>query len=482
MSAVDMRADLSILIDAVINGDIDQIIVAAREYLHQGKAADALIGRIGMIAAHGDSDGHPTATLGSASMLARLAYWIPAPIDAHEAPKERTLPLFVQALKMASPYVRKGIDAYNNPQYPSPFFPSELLDTGKSVNDVMRDAVAKNDALLVERMLLGLYGTGADYRTMQVRAYESISNTFQSNGHPLTFAVRGFQLLDAVEWGNRAPNIIHWLAPHLPLRPDTDEPAWIRTVRTFAAQHDLTVIRTRLAAPKDENALPLRGIILSDTDTTRVCQEVYDALVTNGASAKGIASVISLAAADVLQRIGDSDHDLFIQVAHGLLFTSAVHVIFQQVRDVEVLNLLYTAASAINALHKEVSTEGVKTPQQASHGTGAMGGGLLAISQLESLGAQIKAQDLAAATTTAQRYLRLGHDPRALFGTIGLGAALVDATADQGHTLQIIQAASNEFLNWPHTLNTTNVETFVQIALRATITGKRDTAVETLSS
>jgi hypothetical protein len=490
MAAVDMRTDLSTLIDAVVgtgrsqgttSGDMNNIIAAAREYLHQGTATDVLIGRIGMIAAHGDTDGHPTATLGAAAMLSRLAYWIPAPIDAQETPKERTLPLLVQALKYAAPYARKGYDEYTHPQYPTPFFPSELLDTNKSVNDAMRDAVAQNDTLLVERILFGLYGTGADYRTAQVRVYESISNTFQDNGHPLMFAVWGFQLLDAVEWGDRVPNILHWLAPHLPLRPDSDEPSWIRTVRTFAAEHDLTVIRARLAIAKDESALPLRDIILSDTDTTRICQSIYDALVTNGASAKGIASVISLAVADVLQRVGDSDHDLFINVAHGLLFASAIHTTFHQVQDVEVLNLLYTAASAINALHKEVATGDIKTAQPTSHHAAAMGGGLLAIAQLETLGAQIKEQDLAAATITAQRYLRLGHDPRALFGTIGLAAALVDATADQGHTLQIVQAASEEFLRWPHALNSTNIETFVQIALRAAVTGKRDTIVEVLS-
>src|SRR5262249_32578850 len=159
----------------------------------------------------------------------------------------------------------------------------------------------------------GLYGTGADYRTIQVQAYESISNTFQRNGHPLLFAVRGFQLLDAVEWGNRAPNIIHWLAPHLPLQLETDEPSWISTVRTFAAEpkHDLAVIRTRLATPKEANALPLRNVILSDADTRQVCQGVYDALVTHGASTKGVAAVISLAAADVLQRVGENDRETF---------------------------------------------------------------------------------------------------------------------------------------------------------------------------
>jgi len=483
MASVDLRTDLSTLIDTVVGAasaqaDMSQLIAVARKYLKQDKAVDVLIGRIGMIAAHGDTDGHPIMTLDSASMLGRLAYWIPAPLDAQDAPKERLLPLFVQALKFAAPYVRQGIEAHAAQKYPSPLFPSELLDTGKSVNDLMREAVAKSDALLIERALLGLYGTGADYRTMQVRAYESISNTFQNNGHPLMFAVRGFQLLDTVEWGNRAPNIINWLTPHLPLQPHTDEPAWIKTVRTFAAEqkHDLSVIRTRLSDPKDENALPLRAMILSDTDTTQVCQGVYDALVTNGASAAGVASVISLAAADVLQRVEESDHETFIHVAHGLLFTSAVHVIYQQVRDVEVLNLLYTAACAINALHKAVSTKGVKPTQQASKHVGAMGG-LLAISLLETLEAEIKAQDIAAAANTAQRYLKLGHDPRALFGTIGLATSLVDATVEQGHTLQIVQAASDEFLNWPRSLANTNAEAFVQIALRAAITGKRDTVV-----
>ena len=144
--------------------------------------------------------------------------------------------------------------------------------------------------------------------------------------------------------------------------------------------------------------------------------------------------------------------------------------------------MLYTAASAINALHKEVPTEEIRAPQQTHKTAGGMGGGLLAIALLETLGAQIKAQDIAAALNTAQRYLRLGHDPRALFGTIGLAAALIDATAEQGHTLQIVQAASDEFLNWPRALVNTNVEAFVQIALRAAITGQRDPIVAELSS
>ena len=194
----------------------------------------------------------------------------------------------------------------------------------------MHDAVFGNDRTMVERLILGLYGNGADYRTMQIRVYDSISTTFQNAGHPSMFAVRGMQLLDAVEWGDRAPNIIHWLAPHLPLH--TEEPAWVNTARSFLSDptHSLASYRTRLAAPKEENALPLRRLILSNADTPQICQGVYDALIKNGASSRGVGSVIALTATDLMQRVSDGDRNEFINTAHGLLFTAAVRLVFTQ--------------------------------------------------------------------------------------------------------------------------------------------------------
>ena len=94
---------------------------------------------------------------------------------------------------------------------------------------------------------------------------------------------------------------------------------------------------------------------------------------------------------------------------------------------------------------------------------------------------KLKAGDTAAALATTQRYLRLNHDPRALFGSIGLAASLIDATSDQGHALQIVQAASDAFLHWPRNLTTTNIEAFVHTALRAATTGKRDALVASLA-
>ena len=95
------------------------------------------------------------------------------------------------------------------------------------------------------------------------------------------FAVRGFQLLDAVEWSTRTPNILHWLAPHIPVH--TEEPTWVETVRSFLSEpaHSMASYRTRLAAPRDENALTLRRMIISDATMPQICSVLFDALIKN---------------------------------------------------------------------------------------------------------------------------------------------------------------------------------------------------------
>src|SRR6266700_8025219 len=212
MAQVEMYVDLSRHTNAVIAGDRAEIIAAARELLQYGEKVDVLIGRLGMVAAHGDPDGHNTTTLAAAAMLSRMVHFIPQPVDSSEPMGEHGLSLLVQAASAASPSIRAGHTI--TPLYPRPMFPSELPE-GSTVNEKLHEAIYGNDAQLTERLLFGLYGSGADYRTMEVRAYDSIATTFQDAGHPLMFALRGFQLLDAVEWGDRAPNILHWLAPHL---------------------------------------------------------------------------------------------------------------------------------------------------------------------------------------------------------------------------------------------------------------------------
>ncbi len=480
MAGIEMRADLSHLVDALIAGDSDQILAQAREQLQQGEHADVLLGRLALLTARGDADGNPTITLAAAAMLSRLLHTIPQPLEGEVLPHERALPLFMQALLVAAPAVRNGKDKQLT--LPAPFFPSELAE-GDTVNAAIRKAIDSNDSAMTERLLLGLYGTGADYRTLQVRAYEGIATTFQDAGHPLLFAVRGFQVLDAVEWGTHTPEIVDWLTPHLPIRPQSDEPEWVKAVRSYVADpaHSVASIRTRLAAANDTNALPLHQLILSDADTTQVCQGVYNALIQGNASPRAVGSVIALAAADIMERVSDENRDFFVQAAHGLLFAAASRLVFRQVQDVEVLPLLFTSAAYVNALQKEITLQPNATKTPAPSATQhIVGGGLIAPAQLETLNAQLQNQDFEGALHTARRYLKLGYDGRALFATIALNAARVDATADQGHTLQIVQAASEEFMAWPIHLAETNHEAFLTVALRAAAFGKRHTLVNSL--
>lgn len=476
MPTIGMGVDISALIDATIAGDDKEVISIARELLRNGAPTAELAGRVGLIVAHGDRDGHAILTLDAAAALSRWMIAVPKLPEEDPLSHVQELPLLVQALLATAPALKDGEKAAVT--YPDPLFPSELGE-GNTVDDAMHAAVYGNDATRVERLLFGLYGTGADYRTMEVRTYDGISTTFQDAGHPLIFAVRGYQLLDAVEWGDRAPHILHWLTPHLPLH--TEEPGWVNAVRSFHSDpaHSLTSLRTRLSAPEDANALSLRSLILSNADTPEICQAVYDALMKGGASPRGVGSVIALTASDVMQKVGDGDRDAFVRAAHGLLFAAAVRLVYAQVQDLAALPLLYTSASYINVLQKELGQQASAAPTAISAST-ALGGGLIAPALLETLSEQVDTQDFNGAVATARRYLRLGNDARALFATIGLLAARADAAADQGHTLQIVQAAGEEYMAWPVALADTDRDALLLVALRAATFARRNTLVNDL--
>src|SRR5437763_9157125 len=126
MTAIEMRVDLSALVDALVSRNNDQIVAIAREHLRDGEAVDVLIGRIGLLAAKGDADGHTVITLSAAAMLSRLLYTIPLPLEGNGQVHERALRLFVQALLVAAPAVQAGLTRPVN--YPSPLYPSGLQE------------------------------------------------------------------------------------------------------------------------------------------------------------------------------------------------------------------------------------------------------------------------------------------------------------------------------------------------------------------
>ncbi len=467
MPTVGMNTDITSLTNAIVAGDTAQMMTVAGELVQRGAGASELIGRIGMLAARGDSEGHVIQTLAASAMMARWFISLQHLRGEDPMNHEPELPLLIQAAIAATPAVQAGSKAEEN--YPEPLFPSGLAE-GQTVNTAMTEAIFKGDALTMERLLFGLYGTGADYRTICIRVYDAISTTFQRAGHPFLCAVRGFQLLDAVEWSTRTPAILHWLAPHLPVHGE--EPSWVETVRSFLSEpaHSLASYRTRLAAPRDENALPLRRLILSDATLPQICQGVFDALIKNGASARGIGSVLALTASDLLQRAGGADRETFTNLAHGLLFTAAVRLAVTQVQEVEALPLLFTGACYLHLLSTELPAQAAPA-QPGPARSSILGGGLIAPSLLDTLSEQLNAQDLTGALATARRYLLLGHDTRAMFAVIALAAAQGDATSDAGHTLQITHAAGEEFMAWPSSLRDTSIDGLLQVALRA-VTGQ----------
>jgi len=471
MSSVAVHTHLSSIIEAVATGDRQALATRVQRAITRAEDASELLGQIGLLAMRGDPEGHTVLMLGAAAMLARKLIALRRVLGEDGEEQVSSASLVLQVLPAAAAAVQAGRDA--SLQYPTAIFPSALAE-GETVASRMHQAIDEHDALLLERLLFGLYGTGADYRTISIRIYDALSETFEHDGHALLYAVRGAQVLDAGAWGEDAPHYLHWLAPHLPRQGR--EPAWLETVRSFLRQpeHSLESYRRRLAAPKNEHALPLRPLLHSAASPDAVCQGVYDALITHGASAGGIGSVLALAACDLVQKIDDGAGDLFLRAAHGLLYASATRLTCTQVQESEALPQLFTAACAIHALHAELG--GQLTASRAIR-SGLAGGGLIAPALLESMSEQIAAQQTDGALATAHRYIQLGYDPQALIATIGLQAARADPGAEQGHALQLILASGDEYLAWPGDLAGGPAEGFLQIALRAATRARRTTAV-----
>jgi len=187
MSSVAVHNNLSTFIDAVVAGDSQALTRTARDVLARAEDSSELIGQIGLLAMRGDSDGHAVLTLGAASALCRWLIALRHALGDESREQVVGVPLVVQSLMAAAPAVRAGKDAPRSD--PQAIFPSDLKE-GETVASRMQQAVYGRDALMVERLLFGLYGTGADYRTSSVRMYDAISQTFQEDGHSLLDAVR----------------------------------------------------------------------------------------------------------------------------------------------------------------------------------------------------------------------------------------------------------------------------------------------------
>ena len=135
-----------------------------------------------------------------------------------------------------------------------------------------------------------------------------------------------------------------------------------------------------------------------------------------GASPRGVAAGMTLAAASQVNTAPDGDRARLLAAAQTLLYTHAVHVAVTQVQDPHVWPILYTAAGAVNALGGGAGT----LEAAAARATVSVGaGGTLPATMLRSVEEKLGQGDTSTALATAQRYLQTGNPARALAGEIG---------------------------------------------------------------
>ncbi|HEY7355767.1 MAG TPA: hypothetical protein VH590_04840 [Ktedonobacterales bacterium] len=441
--SVKHTTDYAPLIDAVASTKVDHIAREVVHLLRRSVSPFIIIGQAGVPAAWGDTDGHPLCALAAGGHIADWMRYIPSggePDDEERRLLQQALPL-TAALAFAAPAVKSG--EHTRPKLPEPLFPANITHP-EGMDGALREAVRTGQAHRTEQLLLGYYATGTDYRSYLANVYRAISEHYSGDGHVLLFAHRSSQVLDMAGWANKLPPFIFWLTPHLAsARPDAP---FLVDVWAFLsdAAHDLKPLRTRLAPANDAAAgAELRQAILQGS-VEETCAAVLAAL-RNGARGPAVGSVIALAAARRFLNTAESDAEVSLRAAHGLLVASAARTAVTQIQDVEVLPILFIAAAAVNALRDVEQTE---TSQAIAHPRASAGlvGGMLAPVLLRSLEQQLESGNEQAAQTSARRYLQLGHPARGLVATIASVACQGDASSDAGHTILLAQAAAEEYL------------------------------------
>lgn len=442
-----VQADISPLLDAITASDEARVIEETLELLGPQHVPPSWIAaRVAIPAAWAGGDGHPLLVLGAAGRVADWMRSVPAgPEPGAEVARALApaLPL-VQGCMAVADKIAPGL-VEPHPELPAPYTPFEVHEqTGKASLDVLEDAYARGDREMVGRVLMGFYRVGADYRELLTHLYIMLAHRYPAGGHPLTFAVGGSRVLDMADWGIRVPPMIHWLLDQL-LTGEPNEPA-AETARAYAAErdHDLAWVQKRLPMAREEAAGPGFRKALMQGDATLACDAVLDAL-RGGATPRGVASGIAVAAAERLLAVPEGDLAALDRAAHTLLYAHSVHVALVQTQNPKAYGLLYTAAAVVNAmLAPQVTGAGLAAPASTP-----LGGGLMAPALLRSLEHQVTSGDALGALATARRYVSMGHTSRSLAGILGSAASRRDPRGAGLHTLPLVAAAAEEYLTQP---------------------------------
>lgn len=469
--SVKHTTDYAPLIDAVASVKVDHIAREVVHLLRRKVSPFLIIGNAGIPAAWGDTDGHPLSGLAAGGHIAAWMRYIPSsgePEDEERHLLAAALPL-TAALAFAAPAIKQG--THSQPELPEPLFPANIKHPD-GMGGALREAVRTGQAEKAQRLLLGYYATGTDYRSYLMNVYCAITEHYPADGHPLIFTHRSGQVLDMAGWADKLPPFIFWLTPHL-ANTQPDAP-YLEDILAFLGDpaHDLKPLRTRLAPANNVAAGPeLRQAILQGS-LEETCAAVLAAL-NNGAQGPAVGSVIALAAARRFLNTPEGDAAAVSRAAHGLLIASAARTAVSQIQNVEVLPVLFIAAAAVNALR---DVEQVEAPAHPRVSAGSLVGGILAPVLLHSLEQQLESGDEQAAQVSAHRYIQLGHPARGLAAAIAAVACQGDAESDQGHTLLLAQAAAEEYLALPTHLQSEG-DTLLSVSVRAATRRPQSTRV-----
>jgi hypothetical protein len=439
-----VHADITPLLEALGAGDRARVIHWTLDLLGQGVPPAHIAARVAIPAAWAGGDGHALMTLGAAGRVAEWMRAIPAGPEPGAETQRQLAPAIplVQGLIAVADRVDPGLRE-PHPTLPDPRTPLELSREGieGGVLGALRTAFAARDRQRFASILMGFYRTGTDYRALLANLYAALIYRYPAGAHPLIFATGASRVLDMADWGDRVPPFVHWLVP-LVVTDEPDEP-FVEQVRDFgsAPEHALGWLRTRLSSAREEAAGAAFRQSIGAGDAVAASATVLQTL-KDGASPRGVASALALAAAERVLTVPAGDEDALRRASHVLLYAHAVHTVMIQSQDTDVYPLLYTAAAAVNAMPKG------QAPAPASPTSSPLAGGLVPTALLRSLEHQVVTGDTQLALATARRYIQMNHAPRSLAGVLGAAAARRDAH-EHPHALAVTAAAAEEYLTQP---------------------------------
>lgn len=456
-----LYADTTPLTQAIAQGDESQVIAETLKLLGQRNLKAAKVaGRVGIDALWGA--GEPT-TLAPVASSGRIADWMRAlplsgePGDEQRARLGAATPL-IQAFMAAQTAVARGMPD-EKPALPDPLEPMEISG-GRTVHQALTEAFDARDVTAMRRILLGLFATGADYRSTLEALYVATRFTYAGAGEPLTWILTGSEILDMAEWGGNSPPFIYWITGLLGGLGKSDEPGDRGRAYASDPKHDLTWLATRLSPPNDAPAGKAYQAALTSGDANAACDATLAALRA-GATPTGIAGAMALAVAERVSAIPTGDTAGLLASGRALRYIHAVGSATRQTQHHDTWPLLYTAACAVNALGAQSPVGLPATPSQPIGGT--LGGALLR--QMEQ---QVATGDSPSALIAARRYMQVENSPRAFAGVVGLATAQTDPTpgSASAEIMSLVAAALEEYLRLPAALANNGQNALLSAAVR----------------